>query len=232
MMVTVYMKKHAPKQFSDRFWLLWGSQALSLAGSFAVQFAIIWWLTSTTRIFRMFSLRQLGAFNEQRKLREQLIRDALRRGDRYTETTVRRYSNPLWLAADDMVGAATTTYSLGMDHVRYDYCYPLWGMDLSHPLFGMDHNRCILCARCVRTCWHIEGAGTRNLAGRGSGANIITDMGEDWGVSATCTSCGKCVQSCPTGALFQIGVTAGEMTRDPSRLNDIITARRKKEWNV
>ena len=46
------------------------------------------------------------------------------------------------------------------------------------------------------------------------------------------TSCGKCVQSCPTGALFQIGVTAGEMTRDPSRLNDIITARRKKEWNV
>ena len=48
MMVTVYMNKHAPKQFSNRFWLLWGSQAVSLAGSFAVQFAIIWWLTSTT----------------------------------------------------------------------------------------------------------------------------------------------------------------------------------------
>lgn len=42
------MNKHAPKDFSERFWLLWGSQAVSLAGSFAVQFAIIWWLTSTT----------------------------------------------------------------------------------------------------------------------------------------------------------------------------------------
>ena len=42
------MNNQAPKQFADKFWLLWGSQAASLAGSFAVQFAIIWWLTSTT----------------------------------------------------------------------------------------------------------------------------------------------------------------------------------------
>lgn len=42
------MNKQAPKQFSEKFWLLWGSQAVSIAGSFAVQFAIIWWLTSTT----------------------------------------------------------------------------------------------------------------------------------------------------------------------------------------
>lgn len=42
------MNNQAPKQFTDRFWLLWGSQAASLAGSFGVQFAIIWWLTSTT----------------------------------------------------------------------------------------------------------------------------------------------------------------------------------------
>ena len=46
--MVVYMNSHAPKAFADRFWLLWGSQAASLAGSFAVQFAIIWWLTSTT----------------------------------------------------------------------------------------------------------------------------------------------------------------------------------------
>jgi DHA3 family macrolide efflux protein-like MFS transporter len=42
------MNNQAPKQFAERFWLLWGSQAVSLAGSFAVQFAIIWWLTSST----------------------------------------------------------------------------------------------------------------------------------------------------------------------------------------
>jgi DHA3 family macrolide efflux protein-like MFS transporter len=42
------MNNQAPKQFTERFWLLWGSQAVSIAGSFAVQFAIIWWLTRST----------------------------------------------------------------------------------------------------------------------------------------------------------------------------------------
>ncbi len=42
------MNNQSPKQFTERFWLLWGSQAVSLVGSFAVQFAIIWWLTSST----------------------------------------------------------------------------------------------------------------------------------------------------------------------------------------
>lgn len=46
--MAVYMNNQAPKEFSERFWLLWGSQAVSIAGSFAVQFAIIWWLTTTT----------------------------------------------------------------------------------------------------------------------------------------------------------------------------------------
>jgi len=48
------------------------------------------------------------------------------------------------------------------------------GVDATHRLFGMDHNRCILCSRCVRVCWHIEGAGTKNVAGRGGKAKIIT----------------------------------------------------------
>ena len=62
----------------------------------------------------------------------------------------------------------TLAYSQGMEHVRYDYCFPKWKVDATHRLFGMDHNRCILCARCVRVCWHIEGAGTKNVAGRGA----------------------------------------------------------------
>ena len=61
----------------------------------------------------------------------------------------------------------TLAYSQGMDHDRYEYCFPKWEVDNTHPLFGMDHNRCILCSRCVRVCWHIEGAGTKNVSGRG-----------------------------------------------------------------
>jgi bidirectional [NiFe] hydrogenase diaphorase subunit len=37
--------------------------------------------------------------------------------------------------------------------------------------------------------------------GRGINSIVITDLHQDWGSSA-CTRCGKCVQVCPTGALF------------------------------
>ena len=96
----------------------------------------------------------------------------------------------------------------------------------------MDHNRCVLCARCVRACWHIEGAGTKNVSGRGSQSRIITDLNDDWGASKTCTSCGKCVLACPTGALFHQGSTAAEMQRDRSKLEFIVNAREKKQWSV
>jgi bidirectional [NiFe] hydrogenase diaphorase subunit len=32
------------------------------------------------------------------------------------------------------------------------------GVDISHPRFVLDHNRCILCTRCVRVCAELEGA--------------------------------------------------------------------------
>ena len=85
----------------------------------------------------------------------------------------------------------------GMDHVRFDYTFPKWEVDNTHPRYGMDHNRCMLCTRCVRVCWHIEGAGTKNVSGRGSKATIITDLNQPWGASDTCTTCGKCVHVLP-----------------------------------
>jgi bidirectional [NiFe] hydrogenase diaphorase subunit len=124
----------------------------------------------------------------------------------------------------------TLAYSLGMDHVRYDYQFPKWGVDTTHRLFGMDHNRCVLCTRCVRVCWHIEAAGTKNVAGRGGKARIITDLNVPWGEAESCTECGKCVMSCPTGALFDKGSTVGEMERGRDKLEFIVNAREKKQW--
>ena len=91
--------------------------------------------------------------------------------------------------------------SLGVTHVRYAYNNPRLTVDMSHPRYVLDHNRCILCTRCVRVCAEIEGAHVWDVMGRGINSLIISDLHQDWGTSA-CTRCGKCVQVCPTGALF------------------------------
>ena len=95
----------------------------------------------------------------------------------------------------------TLAQQQGLTHVRLPYRNPQLAVDASHERFTLDHNRCILCTRCVRVCAEIEGAHVWDVMGRGIDCTIISDLHQDWG-SSSCTRCGKCVQVCPTGALF------------------------------
>jgi bidirectional [NiFe] hydrogenase diaphorase subunit len=64
--------------------------------------------------------------------------------------------------------------------------------------------------------------------GRGIKARIINDLSEAWGDSDSCTSCGKCVNVCPTGALSEKGMSAGEMRKRKQFLPYLTLMRRNE----
>ncbi len=108
---------------------------------------------------------------------------------------------------------------LGVTHVRYNYTYPRLPVDLSHEKYVLDHNRCILCSRCVRVCAEVEGAHVWNIGSRGVQSMLVSEMNRPWGKSRSCTSCGKCVQSCPTGALAEKGYAVEEMKKNSENIS-------------
>lgn len=116
---------------------------------------------------------------------------------------------------------------VGMDHVRFPYLNPECGVDASHPHAVLDHNRCILCTRCVRVCDEVESAHTWDVMGRGHASRVIADFNEPWGASTTCTSCGKCVQVCPTGALWPKAASMGNLFKDPSKITELVSKRKR-----
>lgn len=121
-------------------------------------------------------------------------------------------------------------FQVGMDHVRFDYLWQSFKIDASHPRFVMDQSKCVKCTRCIRVCDEVEGAHVWDLKDRGIFTRVSTGFDEPWGTNPDCTQCGKCVQVCPVGALFDKSATSSEMVKDKEFLQRILRGREEKLW--
>ena len=93
-------------------------------------------------------------------------------------------------------------YRYGIDHWIYPTYTQAFPVDATNRYFLMEHNRCVLCSRCIRACAELPANHTLGLGQRGAKSMICAD-GDSPLADSTCVSCGSCVQVCPTGALLE-----------------------------
>jgi NADH-quinone oxidoreductase subunit G len=89
--------------------------------------------------------------------------------------------------------------------------------DDPNPFILRDYENCISCYRCVRVCAEQEGDFAISVKNRGFHTQITVEF-DGLLKDSSCTFCGQCVQTCPTGALADLKAlarrdTPGETTK-------------------
>jgi len=108
-------------------------------------------------------------------------------------------------------------YDLGIAAPKYEYQFPRRETDASHPDVFLDLNRCILCARCVKTSRDLDGKTIFEFVGRGSDKKIAIRPGANL-ADTELDITDQVVDSCPTGTILKkrvgFAVPVGERNYD------------------
>jgi [NiFe] hydrogenase diaphorase moiety small subunit len=93
-------------------------------------------------------------------------------------------------------------YRLGITAPRFPYLWPERDVDASHPDILIDRNRCILCARCVRTSRDLDGKNVFGFVNRGPHKSLaVNAQAKLKDTNADVTD--QALDACPVGALLR-----------------------------
>ena len=93
-------------------------------------------------------------------------------------------------------------YRFGVTAPRFPFLFREHEVDASHPDILIDHNRCILCARCVRTSRDVDNKQVFDFVERGPHKRIAIREGARLADSEASVT-DAAVDACPVGALLK-----------------------------
>jgi [NiFe] hydrogenase diaphorase moiety small subunit len=93
-------------------------------------------------------------------------------------------------------------YRFGITAPQYPFQFPEKEVDASHPDILLDHNRCVMCARCVRASQELDGKNVFQSIGRGFkrkiGVNGVNALGD-----TDMQIVDKAADICPVGCIIK-----------------------------
>ena len=93
-------------------------------------------------------------------------------------------------------------YRFGICAPQYPYQFPEKEVDASHPDILLDHNRCVMCARCVRASQELDGKNVFQAIGRGFSRKIGVN-GERALGDTDMTAQDRAADVCPVGCILR-----------------------------
>jgi len=121
-------------------------------------------------------------------------------------------------------------YRLGICAPKYPFLFPNRDLDATHPDILLDHDRCILCGRCVQASRDLDGKTVFEFVGRGPDKKIAVNAEANL-ADTDLTVDDKSAEVCPVGAIIKkrvgYAVPIGERLYDTEPIGSDIEKNKK-----